>query len=121
MRLAVAHLAEPRPLSSTLQTQQLDDIAAHLSGPDEARTILVGDFNTPLDSAYIAPLRKEMTNAFEASGSGCAATWPMPLPVLSLDQVWTTPSLRPVRCEHFGSWRSDHRAVVAEIDFVRKD
>ena len=41
--------------------------------------------------------------------------------LLSLDQVWTTPSLRPVRCEHFGSWRSDHRAVVAEIDFVRKD
>lgn len=80
--------------------------------------ILVGDFNTPLDSVFIAPFRQEMTNAFEAAGSGCAATWPMPFPVLSLDQIWTSPSLRPVRCEHLGSWRSDHRAVRTEIDFA---
>ena len=99
----------------------LTKIAAIVGQHHDENLILVGDFNTPLDSAYIGLLRKEMTNAFEASGSGCAATWPMPLPVLSLDQVWTTPALRPVRCEHFGSWRSDHRAVVAEIDFVRKD
>ncbi len=99
----------------------LTRIAAIVAQHHDENLILVGDFNTPLDSAYIGLLRKQMTNAFEASGSGCAATWPMPLPVLSLDQVWTTPSLRPVRCEHFGSWRSDHRAVVAEIDFVRKD
>ena len=82
--------------------------------------ILVGDFNTPRDSAYIEPLRREMTNAFEKTGSGCAATWPVPVPVLSLDQVWLTPSLKPVRCEQFSSWRSDHRAVVTEINFVGK-
>lgn len=80
--------------------------------------IVLGDFNTPADSALLAPIRRDLTNAFEAAGHGCIATWPMPLPVLSLDQIWTSHSLKPVRCEHFGSWRSDHRAVVAEIDFV---
>lgn len=80
--------------------------------------ILLGDFNTPADSALLAPLRSEMVNTFEAVGSGCQATWPMPFPVLSLDQVWTSSSLRPVHCEHVGSWRSDHRAVVVGLDFV---
>ncbi len=97
----------------------LDRVAAIVHEHRAENLILVGDFNTPLDSVFIAPLRAEMVNAFETAGSGCAATWPMPLPVLSLDQVWTSPTLRPVRCEHFGSWRSDHRAVVAEIDFVK--
>jgi endonuclease/exonuclease/phosphatase (EEP) superfamily protein YafD len=80
--------------------------------------IVLGDFNTPKDSRFIAPLRAEMTNAFEAAGSGYAATWPLPLPVLTLDQIWTTDRLRAVRCEHMISWRSDHRAVVAEFDFT---
>jgi endonuclease/exonuclease/phosphatase (EEP) superfamily protein YafD len=80
--------------------------------------IVVGDFNTPLDSVFIAPFRQEFSNAFETSGSGCEATWPVPFPVLSLDQVWTSPSVRPVLCQHFASWRSDHRAVLAEFDFA---
>jgi endonuclease/exonuclease/phosphatase (EEP) superfamily protein YafD len=80
--------------------------------------IVLGDFNTPADSAFFRPLRAFATNAFEVAGSGCAATWPMPLPVLSLDQMWTTGRLRAVRCEHMLSWRSDHRAVRAEFDFA---
>jgi endonuclease/exonuclease/phosphatase (EEP) superfamily protein YafD len=83
------------------------------------RLIVLGDFNTPRHSEHLLPLRAEATNAFEAVGNGCAATWPMPLPVLSLDQMWTNSLLRPVRCEHIISWRSDHRPVVAEFDFMR--
>ena len=80
--------------------------------------IVLGDFNTPADSAFFLPLRGIATNAFEVAGRGCAATWPVPVPVLSLDQMWTTGRLRAVRCEHFASWRSDHRAVRAEFDFA---
>ena len=80
--------------------------------------LLVGDFNTPLDSVCFAPIRQELSNAFETAGRGYRATWPMPLPVLSLDQMWTSPGLRAVRCEHIGFWSSDHRAIRAEFDFA---
>jgi len=79
--------------------------------------LVAGDFNTPLESVHFVPLRAQMTNAFEAIGRGCAATWPR-VPLLSLDQIWTNERLRPVRCTLHASWRSDHRAVVAEFDFA---
>lgn len=81
--------------------------------------IVLGDFNTPRESAFFDPLRGELSQAFEAAGTGFAETWPRPFPVLSLDQIWTSPSLRAVRCQHHTSWLTDHRAVVAEFDFVR--
>lgn len=86
---------------------------------DKEQVILLGDFNTPLDSVDITPLRQELKNAFEAVGSGCAATWPMPVPVLTIDQIWSTSGLHPVRCQNVALWQSDHRAVVAEFNFAR--
>jgi endonuclease/exonuclease/phosphatase (EEP) superfamily protein YafD len=96
----------------------LNEIAAIADRYRENNLLLLGDFNTPADSVLLRPLRREMTNAFEAAGSGCKATWPMPFPVLSLDQVWTNARLRPVACIHAVSWRSDHRAVVTELKFA---
>ena len=78
--------------------------------------ILMGDFNTPRESFYFDRLRHVMTHAFEAAGNGVADTWPVPIPVLSLDHVWTTPGLRPVQCELRWSLLSDHRAVVVDLD-----
>jgi vancomycin resistance protein VanJ len=101
------------------RAQPLDEITAIAHRYRENNLLLLGDFNTPTDSVLLAPLRRVMTNAFEAAGSGYEATWPMPLPILSLDQVWTNARLRPVACKHAVSWRSDHRAVVAELSFVR--
>jgi len=75
--------------------------------------IIAGDFNTPLDSIYVARLRQRMQNAFEARGSGLLDTWPVVLPVLSLDQVWGNDHVRWHRCEHGWSLRSDHRPVLA--------
>ena len=42
----------------------------------------------------------------------------MPLPVLALDQIWTSRRLRAVHCAHGRSLRSDHRAVIADFDFA---
>jgi endonuclease/exonuclease/phosphatase (EEP) superfamily protein YafD len=96
----------------------LQTLAALVAQHRSECLIVLGDFNTPKDSAFFLPLRALAVNAFETAGRGCADTWPMPLPVLSLDQMWTTGQLRPVRCEHMISWRSDHRAVRAEFDFA---
>jgi endonuclease/exonuclease/phosphatase (EEP) superfamily protein YafD len=79
--------------------------------------IVIGDFNTPRDSVYLQPLRKDLKYAWEAAGRGCADTWPSFLPVLSLDQIWSGHGLRPIRCQHGVSFRSDHRPVFAEYQF----
>ena len=83
----------------------------------EKPLIVIGDFNTPSDSVYFDRLRTRLTSAFEAGGRGYAATWPMPLPVLQLDHIWTNKHLRVLRCEHHTSLYSDHRAVTADITF----
>lgn len=82
--------------------------------------IVLGDFNTPHGSQFFRSWRQVGSEAFESAGRGCAATWPTAFPVLSLDHIWSSPRLKPVRCELRSSWRSDHRAVIAEFDFVRE-
>jgi endonuclease/exonuclease/phosphatase (EEP) superfamily protein YafD len=77
--------------------------------------IVMGDFNTPVDSAFVAPLAKRLTNAFQACGNGYNVTWPLPLPVLSLDQVWASPEVKLRDCELRWTWRSDHRPVVVTL------
>lgn len=106
----------PRPTQSRRNSFRIltDLIEPHFGG----NLIVLGDFNTPRESVHFAPLRAEMTNAFEAAGRGLADTWPMPLPVLSLDQIWGNRRLRPVSCAHGHSLRSDHRAVIADFDFT---
>ena len=100
------------------RTQAFAKLTA-LAAPHFGENLLVlGDFNTPRESALLAPLRAHLQNAFECAGDGLAETWPMPLPVLSLDQIWTSPSLRAVSCAHGHSLHSDHRAVTADFDFV---
>ena len=80
--------------------------------------LVLGDFNTPRESALLDPLRTFLTPAFESAGHGLAETWPTLLPVLSLDQIWSSRSLRAIHCEHGHSLHSDHRAVLADFDFI---
>ncbi len=77
--------------------------------------IVFGDFNTPRDSAHLDPLREELTNCFEQAGAGFIETWPGPLPLLSLDQIWTSPRLRALKCRIGGPLLSDHRAITVDL------
>jgi vancomycin resistance protein VanJ len=78
--------------------------------------LVVGDFNTPSDSVYFDPIRREFHSAFETAGMGYAASWPMPVPLLAIDQVWSTDSV-PIRsCHLSGSLASDHRLVAFSFD-----
>ena len=86
-------------------------VKAHAEEP----LIVLGDFNTPIDSIYFERLRELLHDAFETAGSGYAATWPMVAPVLSLDHIWLSRHFRVVRCEHRTSLYSDHRAVVVDL------
>lgn len=77
--------------------------------------LLMGDFNTPTDSVFFRPLRRYYSNAFELAGNGYVATWPMPLPVLPLDQAWFSPGILVNRCELGWTWASDHRPLELEV------
>ena len=98
----------------------LGHLAAFLDPLANAPVILAGDFNTPRDSVHFAPLRARFVDTFEAAGAGLGDTWPLPVPILSLDQIWVSRTLRVVRCEVFSSWLSDHRAVLADLAFARE-
>ncbi|OYW11223.1 MAG: hypothetical protein B7Z55_19640 [Planctomycetales bacterium 12-60-4] len=77
--------------------------------------IMLGDFNAPPESVGFAELRRRGVNVFAAAGSGYAPTWPVPLPVLSLDQIWAAPEWRLHLCRNQWNTCSDHRPVVADL------
>lgn len=77
--------------------------------------IIMGDFNTPMDSLAFESLKKNFSNAFESAGSGYASTWPVPLPVIQIDHVWINKKVHIYNCKHGWSSYSDHRPIVFEI------
>jgi hypothetical protein len=98
--------------------EKLADVIAKKAG---GSVIVAGDFNTPLDSPEFDRLRKlGLKEAFETAGSGYLPTWPVPCPVLSLDQIWTNAKLQPVNCTRKWSWRTDHAASVATLRVGKK-
>lgn len=82
----------------------------------QANLIVMGDFNTPLDSVLFESFRQYLTHAFESGGHGFAETWPMPLPVLAIDHIWVSKSIRVTSCKLNWSRLSDHRSVLANIE-----
>jgi endonuclease/exonuclease/phosphatase family metal-dependent hydrolase len=80
-----------------------------------AKLIVMGDFNTPLDSVWFESFRQELTHAFERGGVGFAETWPVPLPVLAIDHIWVSKKINVVNCNLNWSWLSDHRSIVAIV------
>lgn len=105
-----------RPLAS--RRKPLAELADLLQRDLKQPLIVLGDFNTPSDSAHFDRFRRSLTNCATAAGKGFAETWPLPLPVLTLDQIWISPALRPLKFRAGGALLSDHRPVVAEIAFA---
>jgi endonuclease/exonuclease/phosphatase family metal-dependent hydrolase len=102
---------DPRQTRRAPFEQLYQIVKPHVNEP----LIVMGDFNTPIDSVFFEKLRGQLQGAFETAGSGNAATWPMVAPIMSLDHVWLSKHFRVVRCEHRTSIYSDHRAVVVDL------
>lgn len=98
--------------SRSIALGQLIDVVNPLA---EKATLVVGDFNTPADSALLEPLRRQYSMAFDVAGQGYRATWPIPLPVLSIDQAWASPSVDVTSCRHLWTRASDHRPVALTV------
>jgi endonuclease/exonuclease/phosphatase (EEP) superfamily protein YafD len=102
-----AHLLHPR-------RGQLQAVLAQAR--DRPDALVVGDLNTPLESVFFEPWRARYRNVFEAHPGGLAETWPLGLPLLSLDQVWMGADWQVVEVEKLWRMRdSDHAALFVVL------
>jgi endonuclease/exonuclease/phosphatase (EEP) superfamily protein YafD len=102
----------PHPFLS--REGQLFEAFAATRGRGDA--ILLGDFNTPAESVHYALYRQRFVNAFEAAGVGFRETWPLGLPLLSLDHVWAGVDWTVLKAEKIHQLRgSDHAALFVVL------
>jgi vancomycin resistance protein VanJ len=96
--------------------EQLREIARRIDSiPDNIPVILGGDFNAPQGDAIFRLLGPRLHDTFREGGRGWGDTILNDFPVLRIDQVWAT---RTIRAAGFVSRRtrhSDHRMVVADL------
>jgi vancomycin resistance protein VanJ len=95
--------------------EPLEKLTAVLREKNHEPLLLMGDFNTPTDSLFLREIRRDFENAFEQAGDGYSATWPIPIPVLTLDQIWVNKGIEVHRCRLGWSLRSDHRPVLSDV------
>ena len=82
--------------------------------------LIAGDFNTPTDSRWMAPLRADYDHAFLSSGRGIATTWLDWFPAFAIDHLWVRKNrLRPTCTEHRTSPGSDHAQVISRLVPIR--
>ena len=99
----------PREPSLRLVTQLMKE-----HGPD----LVIGDFNAPRRSRLLCPLPDGFSHAYDASGNGWSYTWPVPMPMLAIDQCIYGHRILPTHYELQSTTASDHRLQV--LDFAMK-
>lgn len=102
----------PNPFHS--RKGQLAEILEHAQGRSDA--IMLGDFNTPLESVFFEPFRQNYTQALEQAGQGFQETWPLGFPLLSLDHLWLGHDWQVVETRKLWSVPdSDHAALLVTL------
>ncbi len=75
-------------------------------------TIVMGDFNTPMESVHYRTLAEYLSPVRPA---GFRETWPTIAPVLSLDQIWTSRDLTTLYTRKVYTMSSDHVALQSDL------
>ncbi len=111
----VTHLTH-WPTHGPLRVAQAKTILA-LAEKDPQPKLLLGDFNDGRGSAVVSEVSKKLTDVFGKRGEGRGETYPLPLffPNLTLDYVFASNGLTPVRSRVVKTLASDHYALMAEI------
>lgn len=107
-------VADVYPLPFRSREGQLKELLDHAQGRSDA--IMMGDFNTPLESVWLDPYRERYTQALEQAGKGFKETWPLGLPLLSLDHLWLGRDWEVVEARKV--WKvphSDHAALLVTL------
>lgn len=70
--------------------------------------LVVGDFNAVRQATQLQPPPPGYRHAYDAAGSGWSYTWPVPFPVLAIDQCVIGRRIEPIDYT-LGTGASDHR------------
>ncbi len=125
-RQAWVNLVKWKPFGATAESAPISLLVAHLpSDPLVARDpilrelhllveeyrpdFVVGDLNAPRRSWRLAYLPEGYAHAYDMVGAGWSYTWPMPIPLLAIDQCIVGPRVEALRYELRASLASDHR------------
>ncbi|HUT23443.1 MAG TPA: endonuclease/exonuclease/phosphatase family protein, partial [Sumerlaeia bacterium] len=81
---------------------------------EDGPLILAGDFNTPIRSTLLRPVRALLTDAFRQAGSGWGNTMTHDFPVSRIDAIFVSGEFRVLRAQSLTNGISDHRTVLAE-------
>lgn len=79
------------------------------------KTIVLGDFNVPLESKYLNSFKTNFKHAFVEKGNGFIETWFWNLPLLSLDHIWVSKDLKIIKTKKLGTFKSDHSLVKTYV------
>lgn len=82
---------------------------------DENPDLVLGDFNSPRRSRALDPLPDGYVHAYDAAGRGWTYSWPVPLPVLAIDQTIVSARLEPLAYALDSTIVSDHRMQVFDF------
>ncbi len=101
------------------QKQLAESVAAHLKS--ERRPFIVcGDFNAPDHGVVYRTFSAQLTDSFHKAGHGYGFSFPgdsrLP-PWLRLDQIWAGAGFDPIYAATEPGRRSQHRAVVARLEW----
>lgn len=77
--------------------------------------MVMGDFNTPGDSACFDSMRAQFRDAFETAGESWSSTWPIPAPVMALDHIWFSKHFSIAHSKLGWATTSDHRSVLTKV------
>lgn len=80
-----------------------------------SNSVVLGDFNTPLESIYFEDFKNNYNHAFSVKGKGFKENWFWNLPLLSLDHIWVCHNLRINKTDKINTWKSDHSMLRTHI------
>ncbi|MGC6431844.1 MAG: endonuclease/exonuclease/phosphatase family protein [Jejuia sp.] len=81
----------------------------------KTNVVVLGDFNTPIESMHYSFLKSNFNNVFEVKGNGFRETWFWNIPVLALDHIWVSNDLSITETEKINTWESDHSLIRTKI------
>jgi hypothetical protein len=107
-------LTDIDPLPPLPRTAQLDIIRSVAHG--SPRTIIAGDFNTPLDSVGFDAWRTAYHHGFAdcPTWRGPLETWGFGVPLLAIDHIWMSRDLAPVAARKQARFGNDHLWLFVE-------
>ncbi|MCB0432060.1 MAG: endonuclease/exonuclease/phosphatase family protein [Mangrovimonas sp.] len=101
------------PASLALARKPMLDFAfEHTKNAD----VVMGDFNTPLESAHFDSFKLKFQHAFTEKGKGFTETWFWNLPILSLDHFWVSKETTLLSVEKIATFQSDHSMLRMTIE-----